>query len=149
MYENWVSWFSALNILYLHLPFTLDSRGATNQCPRNASTKKKSVLNSNYEKKTLCQVKVCKKLSPCQLEVSKKLCSQSVKYWLSQAVVIIIIIIIIIVIIIIIIMLVQFIRWCIIYWLHFETTFTVNSEKYWWWAGFKFYWHHADSSVKH
>ena len=53
MYGNLVSWFSALKILYLHLSCTLDMGKATNQCPRHASTKKKSVPSSNYEK-NLC-----------------------------------------------------------------------------------------------
>ena len=48
-------------MLYLHLPCTLDRGGAANQSPQNSSIKK-SVPNSNYEKKTLCQVKVCKKM---------------------------------------------------------------------------------------
>ena len=47
-YGNWVFWFSALQILYLHLPCTLDRGG----CLRNASTKKnKSLLKSNFAKK--------------------------------------------------------------------------------------------------
>ena len=65
----------------LQLPCTLDMEGATNQCPGNVTTKKSLCQQITMKKQTLYQVKVCKKLSPCQLEVSKQHRSQRVSWF--------------------------------------------------------------------
>ena len=51
--RNWVSWFSALNILYIHLPCTLDRRGTKKQIPRNSSAKKSLYQTATMTKKSV------------------------------------------------------------------------------------------------
>ena len=72
-----MSWFSALRIVYIHLPCTVDRGRASILSLGNMSTKEKCPCQTvNIEKKTLCQVKVCKKLYPCSLKGIKKILLQ-------------------------------------------------------------------------
>ena len=59
------------NFIYT-LTCTVNRGGASILSLGNMSTKEKSLCQTVTMKKTSCQVKVCKKLSPCQLEGSKK-----------------------------------------------------------------------------
>ena len=80
MSGKWISWFSALKIVYIHLPCTVDGGGTSILHPGNMNTKEKSPCQTvNIEKITPFQVKVRTKLFPCLLMSIKKLCSQRIK----------------------------------------------------------------------
>ena len=65
--RNWISWFFALKIMYIHLPWTIctaDRGGASIFSPGNTSTKGKSLCQTvKMEKKNLCLAKGSPKIS--------------------------------------------------------------------------------------
>ena len=80
--ENWISWFSTLKKVYIHLPCTINRGGASILSPGNLKHEyqKKSMPNIKHWKKNQRQVYACIKLSPWNPEWYKKFCSQRVKW---------------------------------------------------------------------
>ena len=87
--RNWISWFSALKIIYIYIyiytfAFCCGWRRSFNSQPgRHEYQRKKFTANSKHGK-TPCQVKVCKKLSSCPAESIKTSAAKRLNTWRFQ-----------------------------------------------------------------
>ena len=79
--RNWTYWFSALKkCIYTYPVLWIGHGTASIHNQENMSIKEKCPCQTvNIEKDSQCQMKVCKKLTPCLMKGSKKNCSLGLK----------------------------------------------------------------------